>query len=147
METDQYIGVDLHKAFFQVCAMAKTGERQWEGRFPRTPEGIGALIARCTASSAACPDIAVSTSYPRARSSGVMVARMFGSSSTMRMQSATQRSSPTGRIRPGTTIENLAPAPGLYSAHTRPLAAASSPRLIASPIPVPGDSCRAVRPR
>ena len=48
MEIDQYIGIDLHKAFFQVCAMAKTGERLWEGRFPRTPEGVAAFVARCT---------------------------------------------------------------------------------------------------
>jgi transposase len=60
METDQYIGVDLHKAFFQACAITRYGERQWEGRFPRTPEGIGALVARCTASSA----IAVEATAP-----------------------------------------------------------------------------------
>lgn len=60
METDQYIGIDLHKAFLQVCAMTRNGERQWEGRFPRTPEGISALVARCTASSA----IAVEATTP-----------------------------------------------------------------------------------
>lgn len=48
MEIDQYIGIDLHKAFFQVCAMAKTGERLWEGRFPRTPEGVAGFVERCT---------------------------------------------------------------------------------------------------
>lgn len=48
METDQYIGIDLHKASFQVCVMAKTGERVWEGRFPRDPEGIATFVARCT---------------------------------------------------------------------------------------------------
>ena len=63
METDHYIGIDLHKAFLQVCAMAKTGERQWESRFPRTPEGIGALVARCTASSAIAVE-ATTTSTP-----------------------------------------------------------------------------------
>ena len=60
MEIDQYIGVDLHKAFFQACAMTRHGERQWEGRFPRTPEGIAVLVARCTASSA----IAVEATTP-----------------------------------------------------------------------------------
>ena len=60
METDQYIGVDLHKAFFQACAITRHGERQWEGRFPRTPEGIGALVDRCTTSSA----IAVEATAP-----------------------------------------------------------------------------------
>jgi transposase len=45
--TEHYIGVDLHKAFLQVCAMTASGERQWEQRFPRTAEGFGALIARC----------------------------------------------------------------------------------------------------
>jgi transposase len=48
METDQYIGIDLHKARFQVCAMARTGERGWEGSFERTAEGIAAFVARCT---------------------------------------------------------------------------------------------------
>ncbi len=44
--TQEYIGVDLHKAFFQACAMTPTGERKWEGRFPRTAEGITRFIAR-----------------------------------------------------------------------------------------------------
>lgn len=52
METDQYIGVDLHKAFFQVCAMTPRGERLWEARFARTAEGIEAFVARCTPGSA-----------------------------------------------------------------------------------------------
>ena len=49
METDQYIGIDLHKASFQVCVMAKTGERA-VGRALRreTPEGIATFVARCT---------------------------------------------------------------------------------------------------
>ena len=44
----QYIGIDLHKARFQVCAMAKTGERLWEAVWERNAEGIAALLARCT---------------------------------------------------------------------------------------------------
>ena len=48
METDQYIGVDLHKASFQVCAITPRGERLWEARFARTAEGIAAFVARCT---------------------------------------------------------------------------------------------------
>jgi transposase len=48
MEIDQYIGIDLHKAFFQVCAMAKSGERVWEERFPRTSEGTAGFLGRCT---------------------------------------------------------------------------------------------------
>lgn len=47
--TDQYIGIDLHKAFFQACAVTPSGDRLWEGRFPRTPAGLSALRARCTA--------------------------------------------------------------------------------------------------
>lgn len=43
----EYIGVDLHKSFFQVCAVSGQGERQWEQRFLRTPEGIAAFVARC----------------------------------------------------------------------------------------------------
>jgi transposase len=41
-----YIGVDLHKAFFQACAVTSTGARVWEGRFPRTADGIAAFAAR-----------------------------------------------------------------------------------------------------
>ena len=41
-----YIGVDLHKASFQACAVDATGARLWEGRFPRTPEGIAAFATR-----------------------------------------------------------------------------------------------------
>ena len=52
METDQYIGVDLHKSSFQVCAMTPRGERLWEARFARTAEGIEAFVARCTLRSA-----------------------------------------------------------------------------------------------
>lgn len=52
METDQYIGVDLHKAFLQACAVTPKGDRRWEARYPRTPEGIAALLARCTTDTA-----------------------------------------------------------------------------------------------
>jgi transposase len=57
---DQYIGIDLHKAFFQACAVTPTGERMWEGRFPRTPAGLEAFTARCTPGSA----LAVEASTP-----------------------------------------------------------------------------------
>jgi transposase len=48
MEIDQYIGVDLHKAFFQVCAVNPRGERMWETRYARTPAAIGTFVTRCT---------------------------------------------------------------------------------------------------
>ena len=57
---DQYIGIDLHKAFFQACAVTPTGDRLWEGRFPRTPAGLEALTARCTPHTA----LAVEASTP-----------------------------------------------------------------------------------
>jgi transposase len=41
-----YIGVDLHKAFLQACAVSSTGARVWEGRFPRTREGMAAFAAQ-----------------------------------------------------------------------------------------------------
>jgi transposase len=44
--TKEYIGVDLHQAFFQACAMTASGERLWEGRFPRTAEGVARFVAR-----------------------------------------------------------------------------------------------------
>lgn len=43
----EYIGIDLHKAFFQVCAIQPDGERRWEQRWPTTDEGIAAFVARC----------------------------------------------------------------------------------------------------
>jgi len=43
----EYIGVDLHKAFFQVCAITAIGERQWEQRWPTTEAGIAGLLTRC----------------------------------------------------------------------------------------------------
>ena len=47
----EYIGVDLHKVFFQACGMTATGERLWEGRFARTPDGIAQWRARLSAAS------------------------------------------------------------------------------------------------
>jgi len=48
----EYIGIDLHKQFFQVCAMTATGELRWEGRWPRTDAGVALLRARCSATTA-----------------------------------------------------------------------------------------------
>src|SRR5688572_19912381 len=42
----EYIGIDLHKAFFQACAVTPSGERRWERRFPRTTDGIAQFVAR-----------------------------------------------------------------------------------------------------
>jgi transposase len=47
-----YIGVDLHKAFFQACAVQSTGERVWERRFLRSPEGLAMFRERCNATTA-----------------------------------------------------------------------------------------------
>jgi transposase len=58
--TDQYIGIDLHKAFFQACALAPDGGRVWEQRLPRTAEGLAVLTARCTRQTA----LAVEASTP-----------------------------------------------------------------------------------
>jgi len=44
---EHYIGVDLHQAFFQVCAVNAIGTRLWEERFPRSEAGVAALLARC----------------------------------------------------------------------------------------------------
>lgn len=43
----EYLGIDLHKAFFHVCAMRPTGERLWEQRWPTTDAGVAGLITRC----------------------------------------------------------------------------------------------------
>ena len=42
----EYIGIDLHKTFLQVCAVGSGGERRWEARFPRTADGVARLIGR-----------------------------------------------------------------------------------------------------
>lgn len=60
MEIEQYIGVDLHKAFFQACAVRPDGGRIWERRFERTPEGMAQLQQRCAATTA----MAVEASTP-----------------------------------------------------------------------------------
>lgn len=48
----EYIGIDLHKQFFQACAVQPTGERLWEGRYPRTEHGMQLFAARCDAATA-----------------------------------------------------------------------------------------------
>jgi transposase len=45
----EYIGIDLHKAFFQACAVSPDGARRWEQRFPRTEGGLVVFQARCSA--------------------------------------------------------------------------------------------------
>ena len=45
---EHYIGVDLHKAFFQACAVDESGAQFWEDRFPRSAAGIAAFVARCS---------------------------------------------------------------------------------------------------
>jgi transposase len=57
---EHYIGVDLHQAFFQACAVSPTGVRLWEDRFPRTAAGMAALVARCDPRTA----VAVEASTP-----------------------------------------------------------------------------------
>lgn len=57
---EHYIGVDLHQAFFQACAVTASGARVWEDRFPRTAAGITALLARCDSQTA----LAVEASTP-----------------------------------------------------------------------------------
>jgi len=57
---EHYIGIDLHQAFFQACALDRDGSRMWEDRFPRTDVGIAALMARCDRRTA----VAVEASTP-----------------------------------------------------------------------------------
>jgi transposase len=42
----EYIGVDLHKQFFQAAVLSVRGDRVWEGRFARTSAGIAQFVAR-----------------------------------------------------------------------------------------------------
>lgn len=60
MRYEQYIGVDLHKAFFQACAVTVDGTRLWEDRFPRNEAGFAAFRARCSPVTA----VAVEASTP-----------------------------------------------------------------------------------
>jgi transposase len=60
MRYEQYIGVDLHKAFFQACAVTPEGTRCWEDRFPRTVDGLAAFRGRCQPGTA----VAIEASTP-----------------------------------------------------------------------------------
>src|SRR5215831_10416742 len=48
----EYIGIDLHKQFFQACAVTPSGIRAWEQRFPRTDGGLVLFRERCTSMTA-----------------------------------------------------------------------------------------------
>ena len=56
----EYIGIDLHKAFFQACAITATAERKWEARWPTSDVGIAGLLTRCGPAS----HVAVEASSP-----------------------------------------------------------------------------------
>lgn len=56
----KYIGIDLHKEFFQACAVDGQGTRIWEGRFPRTEGGLTLLQTHCSPTTA----VAVEASGP-----------------------------------------------------------------------------------
>jgi transposase len=56
----EYIGIDLHKATFQACALTTTGERRWEQQWRTDEAGIQALLARCGPQS----QVAVEASSP-----------------------------------------------------------------------------------
>lgn len=56
----EYIGIDLHKAFFQVCTIDGQGARQWEQRWPTSEAGIAAFLTRCGSQSR----VAVEASSP-----------------------------------------------------------------------------------
>ena len=58
--TSEYIGIDLHKAFFQVCALTPSGDRVWEARVARTADGFAQFLPRLSASTA----LAVEASGP-----------------------------------------------------------------------------------
>ncbi len=60
MRYEQYIGIDLHKAFFQACAVAADGAPRWADRFPRTADGVAAFERRCTRATA----VAIEASTP-----------------------------------------------------------------------------------
>ena len=45
----QYIGIDLHKAFFQACALDETGTRLWEARVAQTTAELAGFLSRLDA--------------------------------------------------------------------------------------------------
>lgn len=55
-----YIGVDLHKRFFQVCAVDAHGTRVWEARYATEAAAIAQFAARCGATAT----VAVEASGP-----------------------------------------------------------------------------------
>ena len=58
--TAQYIGIDLHRRYFQVCAVAPDGTRRWEARFGATAEDVAAFVTRAVGASV----VAVEASGP-----------------------------------------------------------------------------------
>ena len=46
---EHYIGIDLHKAFFQACAVDLRGARCWEERFVTSRVGVAAFLSRTPA--------------------------------------------------------------------------------------------------
>jgi transposase len=46
MECLQYIGIDLHRQYFQACVLAADGTRCWEGRFGATAADLASFVAR-----------------------------------------------------------------------------------------------------
>ncbi len=69
---EHYIGIDLHKAFFQACVVTSSGERLWEDRFPRTALGLSAFAARVPRPCA----VAVEASGPTWAFADVLTARV-----------------------------------------------------------------------
>jgi hypothetical protein len=67
---DEYIGIDLHRAFFQACAVRGDGTRCWEGRYANDGDGLAAFLARCAGRSA----VAIEASSP----SGAFMDRVHG---------------------------------------------------------------------
>jgi transposase len=57
---DEYIGIDLHKAYFQACAVRGDGTRLWEGRYANDADGVAAFVTRCAGASA----VAIEASSP-----------------------------------------------------------------------------------
>jgi hypothetical protein len=49
----KYIGIDLHREFFQTCAAEGEGTRMWEGRFPRTENRLDTVHCNIGAGSKA----------------------------------------------------------------------------------------------
>ena len=125
METDQYIGVDLHKSSFQACALSPRGERLWEARFARTADGIQACVARCTLRSAVAVEATTPTWHVVDQITAHVVTVCVVDTRKTKLKAGTRRR-PTGWMRAVSLMRCAARASSASTSHRRPSASSAN---------------------